>query len=142
MTPQEQTAFRAAVRANPACADAYAVKDCHAIQAIMSVGRTKGNDVRIGNGTVLDVMGLTDGTAFLNILQADTRFKFVQPLLEQGRLEIGRASVQDQLQQMATAGALTHAYADALCALGHSPAPYDYLEVHEALYEPDGTEIP
>lgn len=139
MTPAQQTALRDAVHANPACADALAAKDCDALAAIMSAGRTRANSREIGNGTILEVLGIATGNALLDELASNTIYRHVKPLLEQGRLLIGTPLAQATVQGFAPS-ILTQAQADALCALGMDSNPYTAADMHEALFNRDGSE--
>jgi hypothetical protein len=139
MTPQEQAAFRAAVKANPACAAAYAARDCHAIAAIMSVGRTTPNDREIGNGTIIEVLGIEAANSFLDAINQTAAFRYVKPLIAEGRFRIGSPLAQATVQSF-VGSLLTQAQADALCALGKSPATYFFIDVADALFNADGSE--
>jgi hypothetical protein len=139
MTPAQQSELRAAVHANPACAMALSAKDCAAIAAIMSEGRTRGNTREIGNGTILETLGIAAGNTFLDFINGSADFRYVKPLIEQGRLQIGSLLVQATVQSMVP-GVLTQPQADALCALGIEPHPYTAQEICEAVFNPDGSE--
>jgi hypothetical protein len=140
MTPEQQAELRAAARANPECAAALAARDCATLAALLSPGRTRANAREIGNGTILDTLGLAAGTAFLDVITNDAQFRYVKPLIEQGRLLIGSALVQQTVQGFAATGVLTQAQADSLCALGQEPDPVTPQEVAAALFNPDGSE--
>lgn len=135
------TSLRDAVHSNPSCADALAAKDCDAIASIMNAteARTRASDTLIGNGTVLEKLGITDGNTFLDAINANNAFRYVKPLLDQGRLEIGKALVQATIQSLVPV-AISQDSADKLCALGSQPWPYTAAELHEALFNLDGTE--
>lgn len=128
------------ILANPACAAALSAKDCQAIAAIMSIGRMRANSHEIGNGTVLEVLGITTGNALLDILMssaADSPYRYVKPLLEQGRLLVGTPLVQATLATFVPS-IITQAQCDALCALGKEPDPYSAREISIALFNDDG----
>jgi hypothetical protein len=139
MTPAQQAALRAAVHANPSCAEALAAKDCDALAGIMSVGRKRASNREIGNGTVLEVLGIVAGNALLDELNSNQNYRHVKPLLEQGRLLIGTPLVQATVRSFVPT-TLTQAQADALCALGLEDDPYSATDMHEALFNPDGTQ--
>lgn len=124
---------------NPACAQAIIDRNCDEIVRIMSIGRTKSNSKEIGNGTVLEVLGIGVGNVFLDVIYNQPDFRHVKPLVEQGRLLIGSALVQATIQSMVPA-VLTKAQADKLCAVGHEPNPYTVAQIEAALYNPDGTQ--
>ena len=83
----------------------------------MNVGRTKATDTEIGNGMILEVLGLTLGTQVLDLINSTPAYKYVKPLLEQGRLKISSALAQGAVQAFVP-GLLTQAQADAIKALG------------------------
>jgi hypothetical protein len=142
MNADQLAALAAKVRANPACAQLIANRDCEAIAAIASIGRVRANMREIGNGTILEVLGIVAGNSLLDILLStalDSPFRHVKPLIEQGRLLIGSGLVQATVQSFVP-GVLTQAQADALCELGHDPHPYRASEIGEALFNTDGTE--
>lgn len=140
MSPEQQEELRAAVRANPACAAALATKDCAAIASLMSAGRTRASDVEVGNGTILEVIGIESGNRLLDTINSDPNMRYVKPLLEQGRLKVGSPVAQAAIQGFATAGVIEQADADNLCALGQMSDPLTAQEVAEALFNPDGSE--
>jgi hypothetical protein len=107
-------------------------RDCHAIAALVSAGRTRPNKTEIGNGTILEVLGLALGNTMLDIINGDTNYRYVKPLLEQGRLQIGSALAQAAVQAFVPA-LLTQAQADALMAIGNDPAPVNWQQVQDAI---------
>lgn len=132
-------ALREEIRANGACTAAIAAKDCGAIAEIMSVGRKRSNGREIGNGTILEVLGLEAGNALLDVINGNPNFRHVKPLVEQGRLLIGSPLVQATIASL-VGSVLTAPQAAALCALGFDPAPLTALEVAQALFNDDGSE--
>lgn len=116
-----------------------ASRDCHAIAAQVSVGRNKRSKVEVGNGTIISVLqDLAVANKFLDILHSDTRFKYIIPLLDQGRLMIGDPLVQMTISSFVPA-VLTQEQADKLIALGVEPDPVTMEEVANALYNADGS---
>jgi hypothetical protein len=101
--------------------------------------RTKASNAVIGNGSVLVTLGVADGNTFLDAINNNANFRYVKPLLEQGRLEIGSALVQATVRSMVPA-AISQENADKLCALGVDSWPYTAAEMHEALFNADGSE--
>ena len=51
-----------------------ASRDFEAIAAAVSAGRTKPNSKEIGNGTILEVLGLTTGNALLDVINTAPDF--------------------------------------------------------------------
>lgn len=103
--------------------------DHGAIAEALSVGRTKLVVTEIGNGTILAELGIAAGNQLLDAIYGAPDFKYVVPLLEQGRLDIGSAVTQAALDALAVAGACTQADADKLKALAVKPDPVTPLEV-------------
>lgn len=115
-----------------------ASRDFDAIAAFVSAGRTKPSTREIGNGTILEVLGLETGNALLDVVNTAQDFRYVKPLVEQGRLTVGSALVQATVQALVPMGVLTQPQADALCALGFDPDPVTALQVNQALVSDDG----
>ena len=140
MSPEKQAELRAAVRANPACADALAVKDCQVIAALMSVGRIRPSGLEVGNGTILATIGIEAGNTLLDHISNDPDMRYVRPLLDQGRLKVGSPVAQGAIRSFAAGGVVSTEDADKLCALGMEPDPLTPQDVAEALFHPDGAE--
>jgi len=140
MTPEQQAALRAQAHGNPACAQALADRDLDELARILSAGRTRPSAREIGNGTILEVLGIAAGNKLLDHIAAADELRHVRPLLEQGRLMIGAALVQGALQSyVRLPDIITQADADKLCALGTEPDPLTPQDVASALYNPDRT---
>ena len=110
-----------------------ASRDFDAIAAVVNIGRTKPNTREIGNGTILEVLGLATGNALLDVINTVPDFRHVKPLVEQGRLTVGSALVQATVQSLVPQGVLTQAEADALCALGFDMDPVTAARVASAM---------
>lgn len=118
-----------------------ASRDETAIAAALSIGRKRRNTREIGNGTILEVLGLVAGNALLDVINTVGDFRYVKPLVEQGRLQIGSPLVQATVQSL-VGTVLTQAQADALCALGwDAGAPVTAHEVRQVLYDFDGNYV-
>lgn len=107
--------------------------DHGAIAEALSAGRTKLVVTEIGNGTILAELGIAAGNQLLDAIYGAPDFKYVVPLLEQGRLDIGSTVTQGALDKLALAGACTQANADKLKALAVKPDPVTSQEVTKAL---------
>ena len=119
-----------------------ASRDTTAIAAAVNVGRVKANMLEIGNGSILNTIGITAGNKLLDVINTVADYRYVKPLVDQGRLLIGSPLVQATVQNFTTiagGSVLTQAQADALCALGMSPDAVSELDVRRALYAVDGT---
>lgn len=130
-------ALRDEILSRPDCAAALAVRDCGALAAILSVGRTKLVERNIGYGTVLDTLGADAGAAFLDGLTAlaanSSPVKWALKLLDRGELNIGAAATQQQLDMLAAGGVMPQAVADALKGLAVSPDEITATQVQTAL---------
>ncbi len=115
-----------------------ASRDHQAIADAVNVGRTRPSDTEIGNGTILEVLGLVLGNQVLDVVKATPDYKYVIPLLEQGRLKIGYTVAQSAVQAFVPA-ILTQAQADSIKSLGTTPNPISEFDVRCALYAEDGT---
>lgn len=109
------------------------LEDHGAIAAALSAGRTKLVLTEIGNGKILETIGLQAGNQLLDAIYNAPDFKHVVPLLEQGRLDISSAVSQGALDMLAAAGACTQANADKLKALAVVPDPVTSQDVTKAL---------
>ena len=107
-------------------------RDDVAVAARVSDGRVKPNKREFGNGSILETLGLAAGNAFLDVIYTAPNFRYLKPLLEQGRLVVGSPLMQATLQSMAPL-TLTQVQADALCALGLDPDPVTALDVRVAM---------
>lgn len=109
-----------------------ASKEHGEIARIVSIGRTKPSTREIGNGTILETIGLEHGNAFLDVIYSAPHFRHVKPLLEQGRLIVGSPMVTATVQGMVPA-VIPQAAADLLLALTVEPAPVSVGEVIQAM---------
>jgi hypothetical protein len=120
-------------------AELIASRDCHAIAEVVSEGRTKASGLTIGNGTIITAIGdLATANTLLDALHSDQRFKYVIPLLDQGRL-IGSDPLVVATIQAFVPSILNQAQADKLIALCRVADPVSQGEVAEVLYNPDGS---
>jgi hypothetical protein len=107
--------------------------DHGAIAEALSVGRTKRVTTEIGNGKILETIGLAAGNALLDAIHNIPDFKYVVPLLEQGRLDISSDVSRAALDMLALGGACSQDDADKLKALAVVPDPVTSQEVTKAL---------
>jgi len=95
----------------------------------------------IGNGTVLEVLGLTVGNALLDVLYTTADFRYVKPLLDQGRLRIDSAAARASLDGIAAAGVAAGfgaAQATVLKELAQRSAAVDEMAVRKACWSDEG----
>ena len=114
-----------------------AQRDTQAIAEAVSLGRVKRVPTEIGNGTILQTIGLTTGNALLDVLNQAAEFRHVKPLLEQGRLRVDSDLVRSTLDSLVPA-VLTAAQAQALKALAEQPDPVDEYAVRCIAWSDDG----
>lgn len=146
MTPEVRTALgqllgRGLTDAEVGAIEPYlAARNDVAIAGILSAGRTRPAVREIGNGTVLEVLGIEVGNLLLDELSNNSIYRHVKPLLDQGRLRIDSTLVQATLQGFAAGGTpiLSQAQADALCALGKAADPIHFNVVSNALNIAEG----
>lgn len=111
-----------------------AERNFHIIADVVSTGRTRPNQREIGNGTILDVLGLTKGNALLDLIHGNPQFKYVVPLLDQGRLIVSSTLVASTIQSLVPA-LLTQEEADALLSIGHTADPVTWEQCQAAFIE-------
>lgn len=97
-------------------------RDFSTIATQINIGRRRANTREIGNGAILDVLGLDAGSALLDVINNEPVFRHVKPLVEQGRLAIGSPAVQATIQSFVPL-LLTQDQADALIAIGYDDDP-------------------
>lgn len=137
--------IRSAITADPALT--ALLPDSQAIATALSEGRTRPNQRELGNGTIIETIGLAAGNALLDTLlstDAASPYRHIRPLLEQGRLIISSPLVVGTLQAMvgqALPGGVvfTQQHAEALIALGRTEDPVSELSVRRAIWNDDGT---
>lgn len=110
-----------------------AAKEHGEIARIVSIGRTKPSTREVGNGTILEVLGLTAGNAVLDAINTIPDFRHVRPLIEQGRLVVGSPLVAASLGAFVAGNVITQADADKLLAIAVEPAPVSVGEVIKAM---------
>lgn len=131
MTPQE---IRDAIAADPALQALAAAGSIGTIAATLSEGRTKLAPTEVGNGTILEVLGLTVGNALLDVINTAPDFRYVKPLVEQGRLRLDAPLTIAALQSLVPS-VLTQAQADALVARAQAPDQVTDAQVQAAIQE-------
>lgn len=112
--------------------DVLASRNTQAITDAVNVGRTKPSGREVGKGTILETIGLTAGSAFLDVIDNQPEFRHVKGLVAEGRLIVSSPLVMGTIQSFVPA-VLTQAQADALLSLARTPNPVDELSVRRAL---------
>jgi hypothetical protein len=101
----------------------------------VNIGRIRPSSLEIGNGTVLETIGLEAGNALLDAIYNGPDFRHVRPLLEQGRLKASSPLIAGALAGLVQANVIQQAHADALLALGREPDPITANDVENILRE-------
>lgn len=112
--------------------------DSQLIADQLSIGRKRLVPTEIGNGTVLETIGLAAGNALLDLINSAPDFRHVKPLLEQGRLRVDSALVRGTLTSLVPA-VLTVQQAAALLALANAPDPVSEYDVRCVCWADDGS---
>jgi hypothetical protein len=145
LSADQQAALRADVKArvqsDPALAAAYANRELDMLAALLSEGRTRFNGATIGNGIILDVLGMEKGTAVLDMIHATPAYKYVITLLDQGRAEPRTTAFQDALAALVAGQAITQDEASKLLATAQEPDPVTRMDVKDALFDDAGNEV-
>lgn len=104
-----------------------------AIAAQVSAGRTRVVPTAVGNGTIIEVLGLETANNFLDAINTMPAFRHVKPLVIDGRLLVGSPAVVNAMPAFVGGGIITQAQADALLALGIKPDPVTPQQVMHAM---------
>ena len=118
-------------------ADVLASRDTALIAAQLSAGRRRLVPTEIGNGAILEKIGLPTGNALLDLINSAPDFRHVKPLLEQGRLRVDSPLVRATLDSLVPA-LLSRAQADALLALAEVPDPVSEYAVRCVAWSDSG----
>ena len=106
-----------------------ASKNFAAIASVVSNGRTKPSKREIGNGTIIELVGLTYGNALLDVIYTNPDFRYVKPLLEQGRLIAGSPLVVNSIEAFNAMGLLPEAQTEVILAITVEPNPVSENDV-------------
>lgn len=137
MTAAELEALRAEI-AGKVGAGVIATRDTQAIANALSAVRVAPTMREIGNGLVLEVLGLDAGNRVLDLVHDTDALRHVRPLLDQGRLVASSMLVRSWLDGLVTPGVITRGEADAVIALGYEPAPVGEIDVRRACWSDAG----
>ena len=105
--------IRAAIAASPELILLAQEGKTQAIADAISVNRKKTVPTEVGNGTILEVLGLSVGHALLDVINTVPDFRHVKPLVEQGRLRLDSPLTIQALQSLVPS-VLTETQAQAL----------------------------
>ena len=115
-----------------------AARDYAAIAAALSVGRVKANPTAIGKGTIIGVLGMATGNAFLDVIDNVADYRHVKDIIQNAAFDVSLTVSKAGIDAMVPA-VLTQAQADALKALGEVPDPVTAADVEVAMKNPDGS---
>lgn len=104
------------------------------IADVLSVGRKKKVPTEVGNGTILEVLGFAKGNALLDVINNTPDFRYVKPLVEQGRLRLDAALTVGALMSMVPA-ILTAQDVANLVARAEVDDPVSHMQVALAIQE-------
>ncbi len=120
--------------------DLVASRDYAAIASMVSAGRTKTVETRIGLGKVLSTLGATDGAEVLDKLEAATAvskpLKWAFRLLSMGDLDIGNAQTIGQIDAL-TGAIFTPDQAALLKGIAVVADPVSAAQVEAAMLDPE-----
>ena len=105
----------------------------HTIVAGINVGYTVPKPTTIGAGAILDTLGLAAGNAFLDVIDNAPEYRHVKKIIDRGEFDMSKPLSQAGVQAMVGAGVLTQPQADALKALGTTPATVTWEQCREAI---------
>ena len=116
-----------------------ASRDYTAIAAALSAGRTKPQATSIGKGTIIGVLGMAVGNAFLDVIDNVPDYRHIKDVIRAGVFDVSLEASKLGIDAMVPA-VLTQAEADALKALGEVPDPVTAAQVEVAMKNDDGTD--
>ena len=115
-----------------------ASRDFAAIADALSAGRVKAQPTAIGKGTIIGVLGMAAGNAFLDVIDAVPDYRHVKDIIRESAFDVSLPVSQYGIDAMVP-GVLTQVEADALKALGTSPDPVTAAQVEVAMTNDDGS---
>jgi len=98
-------------------AEMIAARDHQTIADVVNVGRTRSQKTSIGEGTILDVLGITVGNTFLDVINSASDFRHVKRIIARGDFDVSTPTAQGGIQALVPS-VLTQAQSDNLKALG------------------------
>ena len=116
-----------------------ASKDYQALADALSAGRTKPQATAIGKGTIIGVLDMTVGNAFLDVIDNVPDYRHIKDVIRAGVFDVSLEASKFGIDAMVPA-VLTQAEADALKALGTMPDPVTAAQVEVAMKNDDGTD--
>ena len=115
------------------------VPDTFALAAALSVGRTKPSKYPIGNGDVIETIGLDAANVLLDAVNATSSYRYVVHLLTDGKLDSSSALFVQAIGLLVAGGVLSQENGDKLIALGKTADVVDEYDVRCAIFNDDGS---
>lgn len=112
--------------------------DYQAIADVVNAGRFRAATTAIGKGTILGVLGLAAGNAFLDVIDTVPDLRHVKDVIKSSNFDVSLQVSQDGIDAMVPT-VLTQMEADALKALGKTADPVSAADAELALKNPDGS---
>ena len=109
-----------------------ASRDHKAIADAVNVGRTRPQPTAIGKGTIVGVLGLAKGNAFLDVIDSHPDYRHVKDVIKNESFDMSLTASKEGVDAMVPA-VLTQIDADALKALGEVPNPVSIIEIAQTL---------
>jgi len=97
-----------------------ASKDYQAIADALSVGRVKAIPTAIGKGTIIGVLGMTVGNAFLDVIDNVPDYRHIKDVIRAGVFDVSLEASKFGIDAMVPA-VIAQEQADSLKALGTVP---------------------
>lgn len=97
----------------------------HDIAAVVNEGRVRFQKTEIGNGLILETIGIEAGNAILDAIHSNPAFRYVVPLLDQGRLDIASDVTRGSIDMLAAAGIPSFGAAEATLIKDLAPVVTD-----------------
>ena len=116
-----------------------ASRDYQAIADALSVGRTKPQATSIGKGTIIGVLGMAVGNAFLDVIDNVADYRHIKDVIKNESFDVSLEASKFGIDAMVPA-VITQEQADALKALGEVPDPVTAAQVEVAMKNDDGTD--
>lgn len=104
----------------------------HIIAGKVNVNRTVPKKTSIGEGTILEVLGITAGNAFLDVIDTVPDYRHVKKIIARGDFDMSTAISQAGVQALVPA-VLTQEQADALMNLGKEPSTVSWEQCRAAV---------
>ena len=118
-------------------AELIASRDHQAIAEAVSVGRTRPQTTAIGKGTIIGVLGMAAGNAFLDVIDTAPDYRHVKDIIKSSLFDVSLPVSQYGIDAMVPA-VLTQAEADALKSLGQVVDPVTPEQIEVAMKDEQG----